>query len=587
MGNLIGIGRHADARMLKSMGQRLAHRGGLGEVIDLPGGGVMAGVSPGAGAQPWLFENLAMVGELDIFNVEELLSLLEAHGVKPRTAGSGDVLLAFWKTFGKERFAQVNGDFAVAVADLSDGTVHLVRDRSGTRPLYYSKIVDVWFFASEYKALMTLPELERKLNLDAMQLLHVRKVVPVGETLLSSVRQVPAQSIVKLSPDGDSSMARYWQPDRRVDERHLSEHAKRLSEKFLTAVRRRTESAGRLGISLSGGVDSIAMVAAARRVHPDATIRTYTIGDSADDPEIVMAREVADYYGTEHQEQVFSTDDLAARMKQLVWTLEDPIARTESLMTDDLCAAAAGSVDVMLRGDGADGLFGGMPRHKVLALADRLPLFAGMLTDVYTYTQSGVKPSRLASKALIKAYFRSQIPEAPVVRGSSNLSPMPITFSSRNERLNEVLWQGSAHTLPMLLQKVERQHARFGMKSLSPFLDNDLVSAAHAVPSLMKNDGRRNKIVFREAVKEFLPDRFARLPKYAQRVRETGEFCDALEAVVTTDDIVVSLKQRNVFEPEGIRLLMQRPANDIWPPEHAMRIWTLILTEYWFRQFLD
>ena len=139
----------------------------------------------------------------------------------------------------------------------------------------------------------------------------------------------------------------------------------------------------------------------------------------------------------------------------------------------------------------------------------------------------------------------------------------------------------------MLLQKIERAHALFGMQTVSPFLDNELVEVAHLVPSLFKNNGKRDKIVFREAVSEFLPEEFARLPKYAQRVRETRNFCDALDTIARDDDIARCLTERGLFRAADLEALMAKPKNGVWPPEHAMRIWTLILTEYWLRIFLD
>ena len=285
----------------------------------------------------------------------------------------------------------------------------------------------------------------------------------------------------------------HWQAGGEVGRSDFAWHKDRIAGAFLRAVDRRSANAERLGVSVSGGVDSIAMVAAVRKANPEAAIRTYTIGGSADDPEVTVARRVAEYYGTDHHEQVFSTDNLAARMRHLVWGLEDPIARTETLMTYDVCASAHSQVDVMLRGDGADGLFGGMSRHKILALAERtqrIPLAASTLSDVYSFTQSGVLPTNALSRILVKAYFRSKIPQPPVVNGLSEEKSASDQNSSRDVSLNSTLWKGHEHALPMLLQKVERPHALFRMRSVSPFLDNDLVDCAHRVPSLFKNNGR-------------------------------------------------------------------------------------------------
>lgn len=587
MGSLFGMSGGKDASLMDEMASRLAHRGSPEDVFTMPTGGALAGYSEGLSSQPWLHKQLAMVGEVNIFNIDTMIRILADDGFQAENADAGQLLLSAWAVLGPAALLHVNGDFAIAIADLDTGVMHLARDRSGTKPLYYTHIGGRWVFASEYKALLAIPDLVREINLDAMHMLHARKVVPAARTLIKNVLQVPAQTVVTLCSGGRSNVNRYWRPRGEVRRADFAWHRDRIASTFLRAVERRTSDFGRLGISVSGGVDSIALVAAARKTHPEANISTYTIGDSIDDPEVTVARRVADHYATDHHEQVFSTDNLAARMRHLVWGLEDPIARTETLMTYDVCAVAHEDVDVMLRGDGADGLFGGMARHKILALAERIPFASSTLTDIYTFTQSGTMPTNFISRALIKSYFRSKIPAPPAVIGYSEKSVSLVAKKLRSELLNHTLWKGPEHALPMLLQKVERPHALFGMQSVSPFLDNDLVEAAHQVPSLFKNNGMRSKIVFREAVSQFLPEKFARLPKYAQRVRETRGFCDALDAIARDDEVVRSLIDRNLFAARDLALLLARPANGIWSPEHAMRVWTLILTEYWFQIFLD
>jgi len=569
MGSGFGMRGGQDTPLIEEMAGRLRHRGTSGEIFQMPAGGALAGHSDGPTSQPWMHEQLAMVGAVKIFNIDAMIRLLTDQGIQPVSDDAGQLLLSAWAVMGADALLHVNGDFAVAIADLDSGVIYLARDRSGTQPLYYVHIADRWVFASEYKALLAVPDLVREIDLNAMQMLHARKVVPADRTLIKNVMQVPAQSVVTLNSSGQSNVDRYWRAGGEVVHSDFVWHRSRI------------------GISVSGGVDSIAMVAAARKAHPEASINTYTIGDSINDPELTVARRVAEYYGTEHHEFVFSADNLASRMRHLVWALEDPIARTETLMTYDVCAEAHEDVDVMLRGDGADGLFGGMARHKILALAQRIPLASSTLTDVYTYTQSGAMPANLISRTLIKAYFRSKIPAPPAVIGYSNEGVPAEKDSASGELLNRTLWKGPEHALPMLLQKVERPHALYGMQSVSPFLDNDLVEAAHQVPSLFKNNGKRGKIVFREAVSKFLPEEFARLPKYAQRVRETREFCDALDSIARDRDVVKSLVQRNLFGEKDLTQLLERPRNGIWPPEHAMRVWTLILTDYWLRIFLD
>lgn len=569
------------------MAGRLAHRGVSQATHSLPSGGVLSGKDGGSAPQPWQFRQYAMVGDIDLFDLDEVASRMASAGHNAQGLDPAQLLLQAWVEQGDDALAQVNGDFAIAIANQETGEIYLARDRSGARPLYFASVGGVWAFASEYKSLLVMPDFAREVDRGSLHMLHARKVVPSGRTLFKGVHQVPAQSVVKLGTDATFSVRKYWQGGGETGSGDFATHKAKIADAFMKAVKRRTTNLDQLGISLSGGVDSIAMVAAARSANPKAQIRTFTIGDHPDDPELTVARRVAEHFDTDHHESLFSSEALTSRLRHLVWGLEDPIARTETLMTYDVCVAAQGKVEVMLRGDGADGLFGGMARHKILALADRIPVARSILKDVYTFTQSGALPESLISKALIKAYFRSKIPGPPSVVGHSEEAAPLVEQKTDGEVLNSVLWKGAEHALPMLLQKVERPHALFHMRTVSPFLDNDLVDAAHRVPSLYKNDGRRGKIIFRKALLDILPLEFTRLPKYAQRVRETLVFCDAIDAAAREINLASSLGDRGLFLKNELNALMRRPADGLWAPEHAMRIWTLILTEYWARIFLD
>jgi len=351
---------------------------------------------------------------------------------------------------------------------------------------------------------------------------------------------------------------------------------------FLNAVERRLPDP--VAISVSGGIDSMAMVGAARRLRPEGRILTFSAGDAPDDPELIWARRVADRFRTEHHEVIMEPDDVLSIMPTLVWHLEDPIARTETLMAYKLCAAVAPLSRVVLRGDGADGLFGGMSRHQLLALAGRIPPARSFLADIYRYTQSATAPSSFLGRLAIQHYFAKKIPEVPVVLGvqeASSTSPLP----AGPEMLNEVIVQGPRHALPMLLQKVERMHGAFGVRTVSPFVDHGMIRLASQIPSRFKHDGLHDKKIFREAMQSLLPPEFASRPKYPQRIRETTAFCDALEVLSRRwlDDGAVTLQY---YDPGSVSSLLKRPSSGLWKPEHAMRIWTLVGAEIWARTFL-
>ena len=98
---------------------------------------------------------------------------------------------------------------------------------------------------------------------------------------------------------------------------------------------------------------------------------------------------------------------------------------------------------------------------------------------------------------------------------------------------------------------------------------------------------RRNKLVLRHAVGTFMPEAFARRPKHPQRIREDQRFCDVLASIASPLLTPDRIRMRGIFDPQELQRLLNRPSGKPWPPEHAMRVWTAVLTEIWAETFLD
>ena len=481
----------------------------------------------------------------------------------------------------------INGDFALVLFDARSRCLYVARDRAGARPVYYARALDGWAFASEYKALLAV--LGRKPGVDRQALaeLQSRKIVPLGRTLLEGIRQLPSGSVLRLDGSGDPTINRYWEPRLRLEDLPYESHGEQLRKTFLAAVDRRMVDGKPLAISLSGGIDSIAIVAAARHVRPNSELLTFTAGDAPDDPELQWAARVSTMFGTNHDSIIADPARLTRDLPRLVWHLEDPIARTEVWQTQQLCEEVAPRARTILRGDGSDGMFGGMDRHQLLAWAAMAPPLRTALEDVYWFTQAGIRPRSLMARLAVRHYLASRIPLVPRVIGVVDaVVPEPLPAGGK-ELLNAVMVRGPIHALPMLLQKIERITSAFGMTTMSPFVDPDVIDVASRIPSRYKHDGLRNKKVLRDALRPLLPRELANRPKYAQRVRETSGFCLALGAIADRLLAPERVRARGFFEPADVARLLPRRADGTWAAEHAMRIWTLVLTELWARAFVD
>jgi asparagine synthase (glutamine-hydrolysing) len=566
--------------LVHAMAQRLAHRGAFS--VDVRREGLEA-VVLGRGSDVFVAERdrHAIFGDATVFAQGETA----CSGLRKRDAAIR--VLDGWRDIGTSAVRDTNGDFVLAIHDEASGRLVVARDRAGARPLYYARSSDGWVFASEYKSVLAALDRKPAVDREVLAELQARKTVPRGRSLLEGIYALPSGTVLTLDRGGEPRLESYWQPALDLQSWSYERHCAELREAFLRAVDRRLEQGRPTAISLSGGIDSIAMVAAARHVKPSAELLTYCAGDAADDPELIWAERVAKMFGAEHRSVIADPARLVSDLPRLVWHLEDPIARTEVWQAQLLCEVVAPTSETMLRGDGSDGMFGGMDRHQLLAWGAAMPPLRSALEDVYWFTQAGTPPKSWIAKLGIDIVLARKIPPVPRVLGIAGpVIPAKLPGHGK-ELLNEVMVQGPTHSLPLLLRKVERMFGAHAMTTTSPFVDPEMISAAFRIPSRFKHDGVHNKKVLRDAMRPLLPAELANRPKHAQRVRETSSFCDALADIAARLLGPEQVRARGFFEPDDVAVLLPRRPDGTWAPEHAMRIWTLVLTELWARAFVD
>lgn len=568
------------------MGDRLRHRGAKVVRPVCVGNTILGGIADSDSAQPYSATGFDVVCDADLFNAGEILDQIRAaDGDESDPSHVVGEAIACW---GSAAFAKLSASFAAAIHDQSDGSLTLARDWAGARGLYYVPWQGGIAFASEYKALLSLPGIGRNIDRQALQHLSSRKTLPANRTLIEGIRQVPAGSSIQFKGDQAGEPVRFWKPEVAVAEGDLSFHANQVCETFLQTMEKRAGQMDPLAVSLSGGIDSIAMVAALRRLYPNKRLLTFSVGDRSDDPELVWAQRVADRFQTEHHGIVCSAERLRSELPSLVWHLEDPLGRTETLLGFCLAREISKHCSAVFRGDAADGLFGGMPRHKILAWAQQFPPLRSALSQVYSFTQTGVMPTRVAPRLLVGGYFRGSIAPPTTVLGAQPpqaLAPFPGNHGA--ELLNHVTAQGSIESVPTMLSKVDRTHAAFAVRGICPFVDQEMVACGYRVPSKFKHNGKRNKIVWREAMSQLLPSELSNRPKFPQRIKESKSFCNELAGLAEPLLTSARANARGLYDESDVSKLLVRDKSGVWPPEHAMRLWTLLLVEIWARLFVD
>ncbi|HWN40507.1 MAG TPA: asparagine synthase-related protein, partial [Gammaproteobacteria bacterium] len=317
MAAIYGVIGDADQMELEAMAARLAHRGTFGARWS-PAPGVWLGMQSRDLNGLTTDGPLLLDGVLD--NRCALATRRSTRSLRPDPEPDSDSLLLgeLLESEGPDALALLAGPFAVAWWRGRTRTLLLARDRIGYGPLHFT--VDRagrFVFASEYKALLALDTVDARPNRDAIQVLQSSKWTKPGETCLAGIYPVAPGTMLEVDA-GRLAMKRYWHIPVAVQHADEERHAAELREVFLDTLHWQTRPYARIGVSLSGGLDSAVIAAGARHVVGDKPLHTFTAGYGPDDREIANAAGIAETLGTQHHEIMLSPQDLPALLPEMV-----------------------------------------------------------------------------------------------------------------------------------------------------------------------------------------------------------------------------------------------------------------------------
>jgi asparagine synthase (glutamine-hydrolysing) len=299
-------GVDADEGIVRRMSASIRHRG-----PDEEGCWSAPGISLGhqrlsiidlsTGRQPIANEDgsIRIVYNGEVYNYRALRQELQRKGHRFATASDTEVIVHLYEEEGPLGFARLDGIFAFAIWDARHRSLVLARDPFGIKPLHYHFDGATLRFGSEIKAIFSDPAVPRRFNGQSVHdFLNVR-FVPGEATLFDGIHRLPPGHYL-MWRDGKIALARYWQLSQNEEEGTSAERwADGIRERLANAVERQLVSDVPLGLYLSGGLDSSALVAAAKP-HLNGSLRTFTLGFNEPTDELDDARLVADHFHTEH-----------------------------------------------------------------------------------------------------------------------------------------------------------------------------------------------------------------------------------------------------------------------------------------------
>jgi len=614
MCGICGFTGFSDAGLLGSMVDALRHRGpddrgtwsdgrvSLGHarlsIIDLSS----------RGRQPLSNEegSIWITCNGEVYNYRRLREDLSRHTFSSAT--DTEVIVHAYEEYGMSFLDRLRGMYAFALWDGRERRLLLARDPLGKKPLYYYREGTTLLFASEMKAILSaFPSLGigKAVDREALCGYLGNQYIPGDRTLVSGIFRLPPASVMTFSPDtGSCSISRYWTLREGREEGDEEALAARLRATLEEATRLRMVADVPVGAFLSGGIDSSAVTAIARR-EADYDFHTFTAGFGGRASEYGFAGEVSRYLGTVHHEVDIDPREVLAEFPSITWHFEEPVGDAAVVANYFLAREARKHVKVVLAGEGSDELFGGyasyrqgvrwspwfsLPRvlrrglDRVISLAplsgdpfhDRVAVYGHYLgqdsleaAQAYAWRITGITDDELrwlGNRDCTGATVPLRLPEG------------------FRDPLNRVLALDCMNHLPDLyLMKGDKATMAHGVEERLPILDRELVGLAFRIPASLKIRGGVEKYIWRRVVRDLLPPDIADRPKqgfgvpYLSWVR--GELREAVFQALDG-----SAFARRAF-PSGNYGRLLRGFERARATRPALIAWNLFALEAWSSRF--
>lgn len=511
------------------------------------------------GRQPFVSNDkrlmLSKNGEL--YDYQRIRADLTAQGARFRSKSDSEIIMHLYPRLGiNDTLPYLRGEFAFALYDREEDTMHLVRDRFGIKPLYWTEINGGLVFGSELKVLFAHPEVKRQFDSAGLYHQLMQTIVP-GSTAFSGVHQVkPGHKLTVRRRDGRLQIEehRYWdmpfpEEDARPDSVDESEYIEGVREGLVEAVQLRLEADVPVGCYLSGGIDSCSIVGLAA-ASTQGSVKSFTIGfDNADYDETPIATEMAKAVGAEQEILRLDASHLYNHFEETIWHTERTIYNTlgvaKLLMSRRVNETG---YKVVLTGEGSDELFGGYPAFRrdmflhgldhlstqeraewESLLADNNKLFKGAmlaeetiedpaLTAKVGFTPSCLQPWLSSSKwvpGLLHPEHREALTDySPGAAIADTLDAEALRNRHPLDRAQYV-WIKTMLEGQILTWGGDRVDMANAMEARPPFLDHHLAEYAAMLPPSMRIHGRTEKYVLREAMKGLLPETLYKREKFA------------------------------------------------------------------------
>jgi len=524
---IVGPGAKSRLALVQEMVKTLRHRGpdDLGcAAFDacVLGHTRLSIVDVSTGQQPMFSHarETCIVFNGEIYGYRELRAGLDGYPF--RTSSDTEVILGLYERHGPEFVRMLPGMFAFGLWDEPRRRFMAARDRFGEKPFYYAfGPAGELLFASEIKTLLRSGLVQPRLDL--CSLTHVLKnlYVPPERTIYENIHALPPAHALVFE-DGKLRVWRYWDLPASQPDLELGDAVEEFRRLFERSVRNQLVADVPVGAFLSGGLDSSTVVAVASGFKPG--LNTFSFGFEDAENEHPFAQGIARRYGTVHHELTAADIDLPSLVAQMDAVYDEPLADSSNIPTFLISKLARQSLKVILSGDGADELFAGyhwwyrpllewrddrrptLPEDIIIRVIARITKRLGSRSAGAWQNRRARSQVRRDHASMIEVHAAKPVQfterELPGMLPGIYPGYRPRTefdWMPENDVNDALKYDLSTYLPGDILAKVDRASMAHGLELRAPFLDRDFAEFGISLPSRLKLDRARDKIILRES----------------------------------------------------------------------------------------
>ncbi len=545
--------------------------------------------------------------------VYNYLELREEIGRKNfSTTTDTEAILEGYRKWGTDCLNHLRGMFAFALWDEKNRSLFCARDRFGIKPFYYTVVDDVFYFASEVKALLPFMK-EVRTDLAGFKDYLAFQFCLAGKTLFSGVRELLPGHMLQIV-NGKIKESRYWQVYYDLDFEHTPRYFENeIRSRLLDSIQIHLRSDVPVGAYISGGMDSGIVASIAAEQYGDAFVGfngRFLYGEDYDESR--YATDLANWRDFRLYIRDITSEDFINNIQKVVYYMDYPVAGPGSFPQYMVSELASQHRKVVLGGQGGDEIFGGYVRYLIAYFEQCIKAAIDGTTHSgnFIVTYESIIPNLVSLrqyKPLLKEFWREGLFEDldrryfrlishtrklndeidwEALHGYSPFETFQSIFRADNVP-TESYFDSMTHfdfktLLPALLHVEDRMSMAHGLESRVPFLDHPLVELAATMPSDIKFQDGTLKNVLRKSMRSVLPDSIAdRKDKMGFPVPLTewigGEASEFVHDILSTS----KAQNRDVINNKAV---VERLGEEV---KFGRTTWGLLCMEIWQQAFHD